>query len=262
MVTIDLEKCVGCFACVSACPFLVLKAEGDKVAVDKPKWCIKCLHCAAACPADAIRLGDLAGTLPGALPVPSADASKQLAALLMTRRSFRRFEPKPVPRETLAESFRVAAWAPSAKNQHPSKWIVIDDEQLLETAMSHILDYIRETGKFAEVAHMCAAGHNPVLGNAKTVVLVHASPNDVHPTIDTALALYHVDLMLQTQGIGTCWGGYLTKMCNEITALRELLRLPEDHRIYGALLAGYPDETVERFLRIPNRHKQPEVRWL
>lgn len=260
MVTIDSEKCIGCFDCVSVCPFLVLKAEGDIAAVHRPERCIRCLHCAAACPANAIRLGELEGVLPGDLPELSADASRQLESLLMTRRSYRHFKPEPVPRDVLKNAFRVSAWAPSAKNQHPAKWIVIDDENTIKKIMDHVLEYINESGKFPEVAKVYEEGHNPVLGNARTLIFVYARTASIYPAIDTVLALYNTDLMLQAQGIGTCWAGYLTRMCAEIPALRAILDLPEDCRVYGALLAGYPEN--EKYIHIPNRHKQPDIKWL
>jgi len=259
MVTIDSEKCIGCFACVSVCPFLILKAEGDKAAVNNPDRCILCLHCAAACPVNAVSLGELEGVLPGGLPKLSEDTPRQLENLLMTRRSYRHFKQKPVPRDVLEKALRVSAWAPSAKNRHPAKWIVIDDENTIKKMMDDILEYIKETGKYPDVAKVYEEGHNPVLGNAKALILGYAGNESNYPAIDTALALYNAELMLQAQGIGTCWAGYLTRMCAEIPALQALLDLPEGCRVYGALFAGYPDEN---YIHIPNRHKQPDIKWL
>lgn len=128
MITIDSEKCIGCLQCVSVCPFRVLDAEEGKPVVSRGHLCIKCLHCAAACPENAVHLGELDGILTEELPDLPGNAYDQIRKQLMTRRSYRHFKPETVPKEILTDALRIAAWSPSAKNQHPTKWIVISDE--------------------------------------------------------------------------------------------------------------------------------------
>jgi len=69
MIVIDFDKCIGCFKCVSVCPFRVLTAEEEKPVVNKDALCIKCLHCAAACPQNAISYGNVEGILDEEMPV-------------------------------------------------------------------------------------------------------------------------------------------------------------------------------------------------
>ena len=54
---IDLEKCVGCEACVDACPTDVIETEEEKAKVINENNCIECGACVEVCPADAITLG-------------------------------------------------------------------------------------------------------------------------------------------------------------------------------------------------------------
>lgn len=260
MITIDLERCIGCFNCVSVCPLKVLNAEGDKPAAGAAERCIKCLHCAAACPQNAISLGELEGILPGKTSAFSGSGRESMEGWLMSRRSYRYFRPEPVPRDILAGALRVAAWAPSAKNQHPTKWIIADSEDKVKEIMGRILKYLKETGEFPEILQIYRQGHNMVTGTARTLLIAYAGPDAINAPVDTALALHNADLMLQVQGIGTCWAGYLAKLCNLAPALRDYLGLPEGFRVYGAMMAGYPEK--EKYIHIPNRHKQPEIRWL
>ena len=155
---------------------------------------------------------------------------------------------------------KVSAWAPSAKNQHPTKWVVISDDNKISIIMEHILEYVKETGISPEIAELYKLGHNVVMGNAKTLILAYCRTNAINPSVDTALAIYNAELTLQAQGIGTCWAGYLTRMCNQVPAIREILKLPEDCQVYGALMVGYPGD--EKYIHIPNRHKQPDIQWL
>lgn len=260
MINIDPEKCIGCFQCVSVCPFNVLDPENGKPVMRREKRCIKCLHCAAACTQDAIRLDELNGILPVDTPELDEDFPAALEGYLLARRSYRHFKPEPVPKDRIDKALRISAWAPSAKNQHPTKWIVICDENTIKRSMDLILEYVRETGTSPEIAQLYEEGHNVVMGNARTLILGYSKTNAINPFVDTALALHNAELMLQANGIGTCWAGYLARMCNQVPAVRETIGLPDDCQVYGALMAGYPDH--EEYIHIPIRHKQPDIKWL
>lgn len=260
MVNIDLGKCSGCQKCVYVCPFAVLNTKDGKPELNDDKLCIKCLHCAAVCPQKAISLGELEGILSEEIPKQPENVQEVIKGHLMTRRSYRHFKPESVAKDILNHALQVTAWAPSAKNQHPTKWIVINDENKISKIMNHILEYVRETGISAEILKLYERGNNVVVGNAKTLLLAYAKTDAINPSVDSALALYNVELMLQSQGIGTCWAGYLTRMCNQVPALRDMLKLPEGCQFYGSLMVGYPEN--ENYIHIPNRYKLPNIQWL
>ena len=50
---VDKDSCVGCGACVEACPAEAIKLEGDKAQVVEDS-CVSCGACADACPCSAI----------------------------------------------------------------------------------------------------------------------------------------------------------------------------------------------------------------
>jgi len=54
VVEVDAEKCVGCGACVDACPMGVLELKDGKAVVVNPDECVSCRACENACPQGAI----------------------------------------------------------------------------------------------------------------------------------------------------------------------------------------------------------------
>lgn len=254
MIQIDEKKCIACLKCVKVCPFTVLEEkDGKPVRADKP--CLKCMHCGAVCPRDAIFWD-------GASAVWKDEKKKELSPLLdliLHRRSYRHFEQRSVEQALIQEILEYTAWAPSAKNQHPVKWIAVRSRETIDEMMRGILDYVAETGLSPEVAAEYRRGNNVVMGEACTLILAYARENAVNPSQDTAIAMATAELIFQSRGVGTCWAGYLTRMLNGIPALKEMFPLPEGSRFYGAFMLGYPRNEV--YAAIPERLKRAEIEW-
>ncbi len=51
---INKEKCVGCGACVNACPVAVLEVKDGKAIVVNAEACLGCRACQNACPHEAV----------------------------------------------------------------------------------------------------------------------------------------------------------------------------------------------------------------
>lgn len=52
---VDKEKCVGCGACVGACPVEAIKIENEKAVIDADT-CVSCGACEGECPTGAITI--------------------------------------------------------------------------------------------------------------------------------------------------------------------------------------------------------------
>lgn len=266
MIIADKERCTGCLTCISVCPFTVLEEVDGKPQLAEGKNCMACMHCAAACPEKAISFGDKEAVLQSALPQDSEEFdakrfSEELRGHILKRRSYRHFSSEKVDRSLIAEALELASWAPSAKNQHPTKWIIIDDSETIEKIMAHILRYAEENNISPEIISEYAAGNNVVMGTAPTMLLAYASDYAISPETDTAIAMTTAELYLQSKGVGTCWAGYFKRMCNAIPEIKELLpKLPRAHSFYGAFMMGYPKD--EEYLHLPERIKRADISWV
>lgn len=259
MININIAKCIGCGTCAETCPSRAIIMEEGKAVFHPEIGCIKCMHCGAVCPMNAIDFDGAPTVVSEELPELSEGFSGDLANFIRMRRSYRIFTDELVPLEEIRYALDVASWAPSAKNQHPTKYYVIRGREQVEAVTKIVLDDIRE--KQDERMEMLIAyeeGNNKMFGNASCAILAYARNNAVNPQTDTALKLGTAELVLQSRGIGTCWSGYLMRNLNRVEKLHEIFPVPENNSFYGCLLVGYPDE---KYIHVPDRLKRPDIKF-
>lgn len=258
MIKINYDKCVGCLKCTQVCIWTIIEAHDGKPVVleDKAKGCVKCMHCGIVCPEGAIEFKGQPMMIAEDKPIVSDTFPEDIENFLMTRRSYRNFRDEEVDFELIRQALEVASWAPSAKNQHPTKYYVVQGKEKIDHMMDIIMKYVEETGLSAELIPELERGNNMVFGHANTVIMAYARNNAINPQVDTALALDYADLCLQSKGLGTCWAGYFARFLNVVPELKEMFPLPDNNKFYGALLVGWPKED---YLYIPERLKRADI---
>lgn len=261
MIKINYDKCVGCLKCTRVCIWTIIEERDGKpyVLEDKTRGCAKCMHCGIVCPEGAIEFNDAPMMIGEDKPIVSDTFAEDMESFLLTRRSYRDFREEEVDEAIIRKALETAAWAPSAKNQHPTKYYVVQGREKVDAVMDCIVDWLKETGESPEVLSELERGNNLVLGHAQTLILAYSRNNAINAAQDTALALDYADLMLQSRGVGTCWAGYLTRFANKIPALQEMFPLPDNNSFYGALLVGWPKED---YLYIPERLKRADITFV
>ena len=53
-VTVDMDRCIGCGACVGVCPVSALSLDENGKSECDEAVCISCFSCTGACPVSAI----------------------------------------------------------------------------------------------------------------------------------------------------------------------------------------------------------------
>lgn len=261
MIEVNKDVCIECMTCLTVCPFTVLEEGDGGPQTIKGKICINCMHCGAACPTDAITYHGETTIFSDEMPVIGEEFIDDLENHIRKRRSYRHFSEEQVPRRIIKNALELAGWAPSAKNQHPTRWIVVESQEIMDKMMELILDYVKKTGVSPEIASEMEIGNNVVMGTATSLLLAYASDKAISPETDTAIAMTTAELYLQAKGVGTCWAGYLKRMLNAVPGIRELLpQIPPEHSFYGAFMMGYPEG--ENYLHIPQRFKETDIEWV
>jgi len=158
----------------------------------------------------------------------------QALEAVQTRRSIRRFTPAPVSGESIGMILRAAMHAPSACNQQPWHFVVIDDPGVLDTLSS-----IHEGVTFVK--------------NAPCAILVCGdtdAPFGDFLRDDCAAATMNILLAAHALGLGSTWTGVGPSSRHTAVRMREILGIPEGYVPFSLIPLGYADEkrdTADRF---------------
>lgn len=255
---VDLDKCVRCGICSEACPGGIIKNDKDGPKLLFPQACLVCGHCVAVCPEGALDF-DLAPISKQVVieQMPVLDA-QEAANFLRSRRSIRCYKKEPVERATLQRLFDMARFAPSGGNSQGLSYIVINNSDVLHNITAATVDWMEEQiNKGAKWAARYAGTVKNYRKRGKDVImrgaphlLVATAPADFPMGRDNArFALAYVELYAPALGLGTCWAGFV-EMCAmaKYQPLLELLQVPADKVVTGALLVGYPKYKYQRLV--------------
>jgi nitroreductase/NAD-dependent dihydropyrimidine dehydrogenase PreA subunit len=271
-LTIDRKKCNKDGLCVMVCPTKVIQMESSndipEPTDDFKEYCLECGHCAAVCPTGALNLDWLnSNQCPPFCKELAVDAI-QAEQLLRSRRSIRNYKSKPVERDKLAKLLEIACCAPSAKNNQPWNWVVVEDPAQTKRMAGTVIEWMRsvieqspeqaELRGFPRVVASWDAGEERICRGAPHIVVVHGDKDYGFGAEDCSSALSYLELFAPAIGLGTCWGGYFTAAVNAYPPLFDALGLPANHKALGAVMVGYPKF---KYQRLPVR-KLPRVRYL
>ena len=280
---VQREKCSpGCGICVEVCPSFVFELKEGKAWVARGEWCIGCGHCGAVCPQGAILHEATDYEKEARSPVTEED----ILLLLRSRRSVRLYEERPISRDHLEKVIDAGRYAPTGTNSQNVRYILLVSPQEIERLRSmsiafyekvfkrvrsplgslflrllapkRLLEHLKETLPKVEYAKgLLQEGRDPLLYDARAVLILHAEAWDTCSPFNCAVALYHCSLMAHTLGVGCCFNWYLVNAINHDRKIKRWLNIPRGDRCFGAMTMGYPRR---RFLRLVKR-ASPPVRW-
>jgi nitroreductase len=155
---------------------------------------------------------------------------------IRTRRSVRNFATKAIPKETIEELLRAAMSAPSAGNEQPWQFLVMDDRKKLDSIT-----------KVNPNAKMCKEAQVAIMVCGDTT-------KEKYPGFwvqDCAAAAQNILLAAHDQGLGSVWTG-IYPIEERVQGFKELLALPDNIIPFCLIPLGYPlkePPQVARFQR-------------
>ena len=260
LVKIYKERCNKDYICVNECPAAVFKVGEDGYPLSDPEGelrCISCGHCAAVCPKAALEWSGHDPLQLAQVETFGADPERVITAL-NSRRSVRKFSPDPVPPEIVSQVLDTSRYAPSASNIRPVKWLHIHGRPAMETVASKTAEAIAELPAYGTFAKMWDKGVDMITRGASSCIITYTETPGGWDREDSAIGLTYAEIAAHSLGLGTCWGGLVTKAVKMNPELRNFLGLEENAAVTGALFLGFPEVT---FYRLPPR-KEVEIRTI
>ncbi len=292
---IDRERCIKCEKCVEVCTVLLFSVEQNEETMEKSivfsdslKRCFRCGHCIAICPTEAIPYEDADA------PYNFEEASNpekilsfdDLMKLVRSRRSIRKYENKPVPREKIESILEAMRYAPSASNRQGRKYIVITDQNKIKELSKKVANMIAKTKKYFKLRYLVipftkgvirkrllnpktkksmvmfleetAKGRDLIFFHAPCVIILYAPKYSQMTGPDAGIAITHGMFAAQVLRLGTCWIGFAQEYLWRSKKTRKKLGIPKWCNVYGVMIVGYP---TLKFERAPPR-RQLKAQWL
>ena len=160
---------------------------------------------------------------------------------ILTRRSIRRYTSKEIPDEKIKTLIKAAFSAPSAGNQQPWHFIVIDDKKILE--------------KVTEF-HPRAS----FITDAQKAILVCADINlekfKNYWPIDCSAATENILIAARGLGLSSCWIG-IHPINERVENLKRIFSLPESVIPFSMIALGYTNEKQKEV----DRYKKERIHY-
>ena len=168
----------------------------------------------------------------------------ELIEAIKSRRSIRRFLDKPVAGEIVRKLIDTAVWAPSASNEQPWGFVVIEDRdymrKLSEKAKAGLLSVMEQTPALQRYRALMENPDFNIFHNASVLVVIYGRRNRGWSKHDCSLAAQNLMLLAWERGLGTCWIGFAHKVC-DTAEFKERHHVPEDFETAAPIVVGYPE---------------------
>lgn len=271
MMTVDIEKCVGCGICVKDCFPGIIRISNNKAKI-RNMGCMKCGHCIAVCPKGAISITEY--NTESVREYNEAEFEIEADTLLnfiKFRRSTRQFKEKDVEVEKIKKIIEAGRFTQTEINSQNVSYIVVKDnilkvrEMALESLKLKGEEILKsedpQTNSYKSYARLWLKMHNKFKENPKNdtlffnahtlILVVSESP------INAALASSNMELMTNALKLGTFFSGFFIIAAQNSREIRELLGVGENRKIVTCMVIGYPNV---KYLRTVPR-KDASISW-
>ena len=262
MIKTNSELCINCGLCSKHCVVGLIslnQAKQPQLAANYEQACIQCGQCAAVCPKSAISFSETSIENWENVDNNEQATLTQFSALVKNRRSIRHYQEKLIPQPALLQLLDIARYAPTGGNAQSVKWLVVSGKEKVRELSALCIEWFIENDILPVSTRNDFENDDDIINRgAPHLLIAYAENQATTPADDCVIALRTVELAAQAAGLGSCWAGFFKWAVSSHPAVAEMLMLPENHAVHGALMLGYPKF---KYVKIPVR-KPTEVTFL
>lgn len=179
---------------------------------------------------------------------------------LYARRSVRDYMSESIARSTIESLIQAAIQAPSAMNEQPWLFSVIEDQKLLDrisnAAKSHLLAQAPMGGEASQIRQMLEDPGFHIFYHAPALIVISAKGKRRWGVEDCALAAQNLMLTACAMGLGSCWIGFAQDWL-QTEAGHAALKISADDVPVAPIIVGRPQSVAPHAAR-----READVRWI
>jgi len=179
---------------------------------------------------------------------------------IYSRRSVRDFTAQSVDEVTLRRLIDAAVQAPSAVNEQPWSFVVIQDRDLLHRisiqAKAHMLTSNPMGVSSQHFQELLSDPNFDIFYGAPALIIIASASAGPWATENCALAAENLMLAAYSAGLGTCWIGFAQNWLGSVDG-KTALDLPANCLPVAPIIVGHPKSTPP-----PVPRRQAEIRWI
>ena len=158
---------------------------------------------------------------------------KQLASLMFSRRSIRKFKNKPLSKEQIMKLIEAGITAPSSMNKQPWNFIAVTDVEK-KKKLREIYTTSRKKQNFYE--------QDTVFVEYATPIVLVCDNENYDFLYSCAMAVQNMNLAAVSMGLASLQAVAATTLEEDRKAIAELFGIPKEKFVMLLLFYGYPDE--------------------
>lgn len=163
----------------------------------------------------------------------------EIMSVIKKRRSVRKYLDVQLKNNEIESILQAGAFAPSAHNEQPWHFTVIQKKELLDD-MSRSIKKAMCITNVDWVKNMGSNENFHVFYNAPTVLLVSGREDAISPIVDCSAAIQNMLLYAESINVGSCWIGLIRFLIqNPEYNYKNTFELPQGYKPFYAVALGY-----------------------